>query len=116
MISGKKTAETVVADFKALAAKVWEHFPETRLLFIGIKPSTARWNLYPEMKKVNEAVGQWTQSEKRVFLVDVEKVMLGEDGKPRQELLQKDGLHMTEEGYAAWTKLVTPLLPASAAG
>lgn len=115
-IAREKTAETVTADFQSLAAKVWEHFPETRILFIGIKPSTARWNLYPEMKKVNEAIGQWAQSEKRILLVDVEKAMLGEDGMPRQELLQKDGLHMTEEGYAVWTKLVTPLLPAPAAG
>jgi lysophospholipase L1-like esterase len=115
-IAREKSAEVVTADFKALTAKVWEHFPETRILFIGIKPSTARWNLYPEMKKVNEAIGQWAQAEKRVLLVDVENVMLGEDGLPRQELLQKDGLHMTEEGYAAWTKLLAPLLPAPTAG
>lgn len=115
-IARDKTVEKVTADFKALAAKVWKHFPETRILFIGIKPSTARWNLYPEMKKVNEAIGQWSQSEKRVVLVDVEKAMLGEDGLPRQEFLQKDGLHMTEAGYAAWTKLVLPLLPAPTPG
>jgi len=115
-IAREKSAETVTADFKALAANVWEHFPETRILFIGIKPSTARWNLYPEMKKVNEAVREVSKTESRLVLVDVEAAMLGEDGMPRQELLQKDGLHMTEDGYAAWTKLLTPLLPAPAAG
>lgn len=114
-IAQKKTVETVVGDFKAFAANVWEQLPETRILFIGIKPSTARWNLYPEMKKVNEAIGQWAQSEPRLVLVDVEAAMLGEDGLPRPELLQKDGLHMTEEGYAAWTALVTPLLTPPAA-
>lgn len=115
-IAQNKMAEMVTADFKALASKVWEKFPETRILFIGIKPSTARWNLYPEMKKVNEAIRQMAQSEARLVLVDVEKVMLGEGGLPRQELLQKDGLHMTDEGYALWTKLILPLLPAPAAG
>ena len=115
-IAQNKTAEIVTADFKALAAKVWEHFPDTHILFIGIKPSIARWSLYPEMKKANEAIRQMAQSEARLVFVDVEKVMLGEDGQPRQELLQKDGLHMTDEGYALWTKLVLPLLPAPAAG
>ena len=115
-IAREKTAETVTADFKSLATKVWEHFPETRILFIGIKPSTARWNLYPEMKKVNEAIRELSKTEPRLVLVDVEAAMLGEDGMPRQELLQKDGLHMTDEGYAAWTKLLTPLLPGPAAG
>lgn len=115
-IARDKSPETVTEDFKKLAAKVWEHLPETRILFIGIKPSTARWNLYPEMKKVNEAIRAMAQSEPRLVLVDVESVMLGEDGLPRQEFLQKDGLHMTDAGYAAWTKLVSPLLPAPAAG
>ncbi len=115
-IARNKSPETVTEDFKKLAAKVWEHLPETRILFIGIKPSTARWNIYPEMKKVNEAIRQMAQSEPRLVLVDVESVMLGEDGLPRQEFLQKDGLHMTDAGYAAWTKLVSPLLPAPAAG
>lgn len=110
-IARNKTADVVTADFKALAAKVWDTFPDTRILFIGIKPSTARWNLYPEMKKVNSAVRDWSQNETRLTLVDVEPVMLGDDGLPRQELLQKDGLHMTEAGYALWTKLIMPLLP-----
>lgn len=111
-IAKSKSADAVVADFSALAARVWAHFPETRILFIGIKPSTARWNLYPEMKKVNQAIREMAQGEPRLVLVDVEKVMLGEDGMPRKELLQKDGLHMTDEGYSLWTKLVLPLLPA----
>lgn len=115
-IARNKSPETVTEDFKNLAAKVWEHLPETRILFIGIKPSTARWNLYPEMKKVNDAIRQLALSDPRLVLVDVESVMLGEDGLPRQEFLQKDGLHMTDAGYAAWTKLVSPLLPAPAAG
>ncbi len=114
-IARNKSPEAVTEDFKKLAAKVWEHLPETRILFIGIKPSTARWNIYPEMKKVNEAIRVMAQSEPRLVLVDVETVMLGEDGLPRQEFLQKDGLHMTDAGYAAWTKLVSPLLPAPAA-
>jgi lysophospholipase L1-like esterase len=37
--------------------------------------------------------------------------MLGDDGKPRPELFLKDGLHMTEAGYAVWTKLILPHLP-----
>lgn len=112
-IARGKTAEEVTADFKALAARVWEALPETQVLFIGIKPSIARWNLYPEMKKVNEAVRQMAQGEPRLRLIDVEPGMIGEDGQPRKEMLEKDGLHMTEAGYALWTRLVLPYLPAA---
>jgi len=112
-IARGKTAEEVAEDFKALAARVWEALPETQVLFIGIKPSIARWNLYPEMKKVNEAVRQMAQGEPRLRLIDVEPGMIGEDGQPRKEMLEKDGLHMTEAGYALWTRLVLPYLPAA---
>jgi lysophospholipase L1-like esterase len=36
--------------------------------------------------------------------------MLGADGKPRPELFLQDGLHMNNEGYAVWTKLLQPHL------
>jgi lysophospholipase L1-like esterase len=32
--------------------------------------------------------------------------MLGEDGRPRKELLRADGLHMTDAGYAIWNEKV----------
>ena len=32
--------------------------------------------------------------------------MLGKDGKPMPELFVKDGLHMSEKGYALWNDLV----------
>jgi lysophospholipase L1-like esterase len=32
--------------------------------------------------------------------------MLGADGKPRADLLQEDGLHLSAQGYKLWTKLV----------
>ena len=45
------------------------------------------------------------KSDKFVFL-DIERPMLGDDGKPRADLLQDDGLHLNKEGYKVWTKLL----------
>lgn len=109
-----KTAEEVAADFKTFAEKVWSAFPETRILFIGIKPSTARWGLYPEMKRANEAIRAFAGEEERLTLVDIEAAMLGDDGAPRKEFLLEDGLHMTEAGYRIWTDLVDEALKSKA--
>ena len=38
--------------------------------------------------------------------VDVESSMLGEDGRPRKSLFAEDGLHLSDEGYQIWTRLV----------
>lgn len=109
-VAGGKTAETVAADFQTFTQKVWTVLPETRILYIPIKPSTARWMLYPEMKKANVAIRAQAEGEERLVYIDIESHMLGDDGTPRKDLLLKDGLHMTPEGYRIWTDLVMPHL------
>ena len=46
----------------------------------------------------------------RDLAVDIDKPMLGPDGKPRKELLKADGLHLNHEGYLLWSSLVAPHL------
>lgn len=107
-----KTADQVTNDYKAFAGKVHEAFPEARLFYVAIKPSTARWNLYPEMKKANVAIKTHTETHEREIFLDIEAGMLDAKGKPKKELLLKDGLHMTDAGYQIWTDLVKPQLEA----
>lgn len=114
-IARGKTAEQVAKDFKTFSEKVWAALPATRILFMPIKPSTARWALYPEMRKANEAIRTLTTDEVRLTYIDIEAAMLGEDGTPRKDLLREDGLHMTPEGYRIWTELVKPHLPGAPA-
>ena len=64
------------------------------------------------MKKANEAIKAHTASDEWEIFVDIEGSMLGSNGKPRRELLQKDGLHMTDGGYQRWTGLLKPHLKA----
>ena len=107
-----KTADRVAADYQAFAAKVFEVLPEAKLFYMPIKPSTARWRLYPEMKKANDAIKAHISTDERQVYVDIEAQMLDDKGKPRKELLLEDGLHMTDAGYQIWTDLVKPQLDA----
>ena len=38
--------------------------------------------------------------------------MIGKDGTPKPELFVEDGLHLTPEGYKAWTQMLRPHLKA----
>jgi len=109
-IAGGKKARVVAEDFKTFAKTVWEHLPETRIVYIAIKPSIARWSLVEEMRKANQRILTYCATEERLTFVDVDTPMLGEDGKPRPTLFGKDGLHLSDAGYALWTKLVMPHL------
>jgi lysophospholipase L1-like esterase len=105
-IDSNKTPETVFEDFKKLAGTVHSELPKTRIVFIAIKPSLARWEKVGAMREANRLIREWTETDDRLSYVDVDAPMLGEDGKPRAELLLEDGLHLTDKGYGLWAGLV----------
>ena len=109
-IGSGKTADQVFDDYKALVALVKKDLPETRLIYISIKPSILRWNLIEEVRKANALIKEFSEHEDNVTFLDVDAPMLGDDGKPRPSLFIKDGLHLNDEGYALWNKLLRPLL------
>lgn len=109
-IAGGKTAEEVFGAVESVISRVRKKLPETRIVIIAIKPSVARWKYYEEIKKANALIKGACEAGKGLVYVDIETPMLGEDGKPRQDLLLGDGLHLNDAGYALWTELVKPHL------
>ena len=87
----------------------WE---KTKIVFIAIKPSIKRWALVEKMREANRLIRAITKKDKLQAFVDVDKPMIGTDGRPRKELFQKDGLHLNAKGYKLWASLVRPQLPA----
>lgn len=101
-----KTPERVTSDFEQFVATVHKTLPETRIIFIAVKPSIARWKLIDKVRAANSAVAKICSKNDRLEFVDIDTPMLGDDGKPRPELFLKDGLHMTDAGYEIWSILV----------
>jgi len=109
-IAAGRSPAQVVDDYKALVATAHAALPKTKFVFVAIKPSTRRWNLWGKMKQANEAVAAFSKSDPRLEYLDIASGMLGADGKPKKELLAKDGLHLSDEGYKLWTSLAEPLI------
>lgn len=109
-LANGKTPETVAADYRAFVARVHAALPETRIAFIGIKPSVQRWGLIERVREANRLVRAFAAGNDRLGFVDVDGPMLGWDERPRPELLAADGLHLSDEGYALWTTLVMPFV------
>jgi lysophospholipase L1-like esterase len=109
-INGKKTPQQVHDDFRAFVAAVRKPLPETRIIYIAIKPSTLRWSLAKQMQEANKLIAADCRPEEGLEFLDVWPAMLGDDGRPRPELFREDGLHLNDEGYELWTKLLRPHL------
>lgn len=104
------TPEQVSHDFEQLVHKIHAALPQTRVIFIGIKPSLARWKLVAEGRTANKLVADFAQQHDHITFLDVGPAMLGEDGMPRKELFVQDGLHLNAQGYQVWSDLLRPHL------
>jgi lysophospholipase L1-like esterase len=109
-IQGGKKAEDVHRDFMKFVQTIHAELPETRIVFIAIKPSIKRWRLVDEMRKANAFIAAEARENPKLGYVDIDMPMIGKDGLPRKELFADDGLHLNEAGYRIWTDLVKPLL------
>ncbi len=104
-----KSAEDVARDFGTLVATVHAYAPGARIYFLSIKPSKARWERWPEMKRANELIAGLCKGDPRLAFVDVATPLL-EGGAPRDDVFRWDGLHLNASGYREWTRVVRPLL------
>lgn len=106
-LAGKKTPETVVADFKRFLKLVDEKCPDCRaIVYIPVKPSIKRWDQRDVQAATNVAVAELSKSNPKLHSVDIVTEMLGSDGTPREDLFVKDGLHLSAAGYEIWTRII----------
>jgi lysophospholipase L1-like esterase len=108
--------EDVLHRVQSFADGVHGRLPQTRIMFISIKPSPARRALLQKARAANDLVRAYAEKHPLVDYVDVFTPMLSEDGSPRAELFRKDALHLNDDGYALWRKIMRPFVRLAAPG
>ena len=109
-LANGKTPETVEKEFREMVARVHATLPETKIVFVGVKPSIRRWHLIGKVRDANARVRGITERNDLLEFVDVDGRLLGSDGEPRRDLFVDDELHLNDSGYAIWAELVAPHL------
>lgn len=105
-INSNRTPEQVLDDFKAFAETIRKKLPKTHIYFISIKPSILRWKQFDTQSKANDLVKSYCAKDERLTYIDVVKPMLGENGRPKGELLALDTLHLSAKGYEVFNEAV----------
>ena len=105
-----KSPEQIRDDFKTFVAKVKTALPETRIVFLSIKPCPARTKYFAQQEAANQLVREVIDSDAQLTYVDVRTPTLSADGKPRAELYEKDGVHLNEKGYDIWARVIQSAL------
>jgi len=107
-LAAGRTADDILARFKAFAEGVHAKLPQTRIAFISIKPSPARFALIQEIRRANSLVRDYAAALPNTEFIDVFSPMLGGDGRPRAELFREDALHLNAKGYELWRAVIAP--------
>ncbi len=100
--------QQVAEDYQRLCSLIHRHLPQTRIVYIAIKPSIARFKLLEKIQAANGLIRRQTEADDRQQFVDIFTPMLDQTGRPRRELFRQDGLHLSKRGYQLWTRLVRP--------
>ena len=109
-LSEGRTPNDVFQDFQAFVSLVHARLPATRLVYVSIKPSIARWALTDSIRAANRRIRGYVAQDKTLQYVDVFTPMLDGTGNLRPALYVADGLHMTPLGYSLWRRLIQPTL------
>ncbi len=91
-------------------ARVRELHADVPIVFLSIKPSASRWQVWPQAQRANQLVRELCGRGPHLRYVDVATIMLGADGRPDPTMYASDELHLNAAGYAAWTKTLRPVI------
>jgi hypothetical protein len=103
-----RTPGQVVADFQAFLDRKDKTLGATKVYFISLKPSKARWAELAAQADANAEIKAIADKRADLDYVDVVPPML-ENGVPK-DIFVGDGLHMTPAGYVLWTGVVRPVV------
>lgn len=109
-LAAGNSAQGVFDEYRDFVNIVAKALPETRIVFVSIKPSGSRAALLPQMRAANEMVRQYSANNPRLLYVDVFSSMLDANGAPREDLFVGDRLHMNAKGYSIWKQILDPIV------
>ncbi len=116
---GNKKPPQVLQEFQEFVAKIHAALPDTRIVYISINPTVARWNEEADILETNhlieEFIFQTNSKTEKLNFINSHAQILTADGQPQPNLLRADNLHFNTEGYKVWTSIVKPRVMALAA-
>jgi lysophospholipase L1-like esterase len=105
-----RTPDRVVSDFRLFMKQLRSRLPDTRVVYVSIKPSPSRRASLEAARETNGRIRTEIARDSLATYLDVFTPMLGPEGQPRPELFGSDSLHMTRAGYQLWRSLLEPVV------
>ncbi len=107
---GKPPAR-VLGDFQAFTKLLFHELPETKLIVLAIKPAPGRQRFLGKVREANQLIRREAKKNERILFLDgAFDLLVNDKGEIREELYVADRIHLNEQGYRLWTKMLMPHL------
>jgi lysophospholipase L1-like esterase len=104
------TPEKILEQFSTFAFRIRSQLPESRIYPLSIKPSPFWWDMWAEMRRANDLIRAFCETGPQLHFIEVGSHMLDDQGRPKSELFEADGLHLSVRGYGVWTSIIRRVL------
>jgi lysophospholipase L1-like esterase len=102
-----KQPQDVLHYYRQLSAKIKKRYKDIPLIFISIKPSISRFHIINKIRQTNDMIREEIMfKEDNYHFINIYDAMTDENGRPRPELFEPDGLHLSAEGYSVWKQII----------
>lgn len=101
-----KTPEEVADLFRYVLKVVREKYPDTPVFLIEITPTIKRWAAWPKIREVNQMLKAVCEREPHTYFIQTASHFLDNNGQPKESLFRDDKLHLNQNGYAVWSKII----------
>jgi lysophospholipase L1-like esterase len=102
--------EAILEHLRGIIAKTHQELPDTRIYVLSVKPSIARWDVWPVAQRLNLDYKRIADSDPLVFYVDVATPFLNADGTVMRDVFVEDNLHFNGLGNEIWGALIKAAL------
>jgi lysophospholipase L1-like esterase len=109
-INAKLTVEETMADYTKFLDMVHQRLPKARVIITSVKIGEKRIAQTPQVHAVNIRLKAWAEGKDWARYVDCTSYLADETGHPIRKYYVKDLLHLSPDGYAEWTKILSPIL------
>lgn len=96
--------------YRMLFDRLEADYPNTPVYFLAIKHCKRRESIRDRQSVFNAVMKEYAERSNQVTFVDTCTELLTPEGEIDPSLFTKDNIHLNEQGYARWTKLLKPLL------
>jgi len=98
----------ILGQYKGIVKSLKTAYPSTTIVIQSILPVTM-WGDNRKIQEINRAL-MAIAAELKILFLDVYSRFIDEMGRPQQQYLQEDGVHLSEKGYEVWSAKVAEFL------